>query len=61
MQLYVGTCHVVSAEITVVMAVSTLNLADCAGEIRYLAGEASFRVELFCCTTLHVRVLPGRH
>ena len=27
----------------------------------YLAGEASPRVELFCCTTMHVRILPGRH
>ena len=26
----------------------------------YLAEEARFRVELFCCTTMHVRILPGR-
>ena len=27
----------------------------------YLAEEASSRVELFCCTTMHVRILPGRY
>ena len=27
----------------------------------YLAEEPSSRVELFCCTTMHVRILPGRH
>ena len=27
----------------------------------YLAEEARSRVELFCCTTMHVRILPGRH
>ena len=72
MQLYVGPCHVLSAEITVAMAVPIENSADC--EMRgvthflqvdeilgYLAEEASSRVELFCCTTTHVRILPGRH
>ena len=27
----------------------------------YLAEEASSRVELFCCTTMNFRILPGRH
>ena len=71
MQLYVGPCHVVSTEIAVAMAVPSENPADCEvrGVIRflqadeilgYLAEEASSRVELFCCTTMHVRILPGR-
>ena len=25
----------------------------------YLAEEASYRVELFCCTTMHIRIPPG--
>ena len=64
MQLYVGSCHVVSAEIAVAMAVPIGNPADC--EVRgvisflqpdeilgYLAEEVSSRVELFCrqCTS----------
>ena len=62
----------VSAEIAVAMAVPIENPADC--EMRgvicflqadeflgYLAEKASSRVELFCCTTMHVRTLPGRH
>ena len=72
MQLYVGPFHVVSAVLAMVMAVPIENPADCevrgvirfppADEIlRYLAEEASSRVELFCCTTMHVRILPGRH
>ena len=72
MQLYVGPCHGVSAEITVAMAVPIGNSDDCEvrGVIRflqadeilgYLVGETSSRVELFCCTTMHVRILPGRH
>ena len=71
MQLYVGPCHVVSAEIAVAMAVPIENSADCevrsvirflqADEILgYLAEETSFRRELFCCTTIHIRILPGR-
>ena len=70
--LYVGPCHVVSAETTVAMAVLIENLADyeVRGAIRflqtdeilgYLAEEARSRVELFCCMTIHVRILPGRH
>ena len=66
MQLYVGPFHVVSAEIAVAMAVPIRNPADCevrdvirslqADEIlSYLAEEASSRVKLFCCTTMHVR------
>ena len=62
----------VSAEIAVAMAVPLENPADCevrgvirflqADEIlRYLAEEASSRVELFCCTIMHVRILPDRH
>ena len=27
----------------------------------YLAEEASSRMKLFCCTTVHVYILPGRH
>ena len=71
MQLYVRPCHVVSAEIAVAMAVSTEGPAQCEvrGVIRflqadeilgYLAEEEISRVELFCCTTMHVRILPGR-
>ena len=72
MQLYVGPCHVVSAEIAVAMAVQIENPADCevrdvipflqADEILgYLAEETSSRVELFCRTTMHVHILSGRH
>ena len=70
MQLYVGPCYVVCSEIAVAMAVPIENPADC--EVRgvvsflqadetlgYLAEEASSRVELFCCTTMHVRILPA--
>ena len=57
MQLYVGPCHRVTAEIAVAMAVPIENPADCEirGVIRflqadeildYLAEEASSRVEL---------------
>ena len=72
-QLYVGRCHVVNAEIAVVMAVPIENPTDCeiqgvicflqADEILgYLAEEARSRVELlFCCTTMYVRIFPGRH
>ena len=60
----------VSAVIAVVMAVPIENPADNEerGVIRfpeadeilgYLAEEASSRVELFCCMTIHVRILPG--
>ena len=69
MQLYVGPCHVVNAEIPVALAMPIENPADCEvrGVIRflqadeilwYLTEEASSRVELFCCTTMHVRILP---
>ena len=62
----------VSAEIAVAMAVPIENSADCevrgvilflqADEILgYLAEEVSTRVRLFCCTTMHVHILPGRH
>ena len=72
MQLYVGPCHVVRAEIAVAMAVAIENPADweVRGVIRflqtdeilgYLAEETSFRVELFRCMTMHDRILPGRH
>ena len=69
-QLYVGHCRVVSAEIAVAMAVPIENSADCemrvisflqAYEILgYLAEEANSSVELICCTKMHVRLLPGR-
>ena len=66
------TCHVVSAEIAATKAVPIENSADCEvrGVIRflqadeilgYLAEEASSRVELFCCMTMHAHILPGRH
>ena len=72
MQLYVGPYHVVSAEIAVAMAVPIENPTYCevrgvirflqAGEILgYLAEEANSRLELFCCTTMHVHKLPGRN
>ena len=72
MHLYVGPCHMVCVEIAVAMAVPIENPADCEvrGVIRflhaddtsgYLAEEASSRMELFCRTTMHVRILPGRH
>ena len=62
----------VSAEIAVAMAVPIENPADCEvrGVIRflqadeilgYLTQETSSRMELFCCMTIHVRILPGRH
>ena len=71
-QLYVRPCLVISVEIVVAMAVPIENPADCevrdfirflqANEILgYLDEEASSRVELFCCTTMHVRLLPHRH
>ena len=70
MQLYFGPCHVVSAEIAMSMSVPIENPADCEVKNRflqsdeilgYLAEEASSRVELFCCTTMHVRKLSNRH
>ena len=72
MQMYVGPCHLVSAEIAVTMGVPIENPADCevrgftsflqAGDILgYLAEEAIIRLELFCCTTMHIRILPSRH
>ena len=72
MRLYVGSCQVVSEEIAVAISVPIENPAD--SEVRgvisflqadeilgYLAEEASSRVELFCCTTMHVRILPDRY
>ena len=74
MQLYVGSCHVIglSAEVAVAIAVPIENPTDCEvpsvirflqaeGILRYLDEETSSRVELFRCTTVHVRILPGRH
>ena len=69
MQLYIGPCHVVSAEILLNMAVTIDNPAGCevrgitrflqADEIlHYLDEDASSRKELFCCTTMHVCILP---
>ena len=71
-QLCIRPCHVVSAEIAVTMAVLIENPVECEvqGVIRflqadkilgYLAEEASSPVELFCCTTIHIRILPNRH
>ena len=72
MLLYVGPCHVVSSELVVAITVPTENPADCEvrGVIRflqadeildYLAEEESSGVAFFCCTRMHVRMLPGRH
>ena len=72
MQLYVGLCYVASAEIAVAIAVPIENPTDyeVRGVIRflqadeilgYLAKETSSRVELISCTTIFVRLLPGRH
>ena len=46
MQLYVGSCHVVSAEIAVVMAVPIENPADCElrGVIRFLQTDEIIRL-----------------
>ena len=72
MKLHVGPCPKVSAEIAVATAGPIENPADCevwtairflqADQILgYLVNQASFYVELFCCTTMHVRILPDRH
>ena len=72
MQLYFGPCQVVSAQIALTMALPIVNPVDCQvrGVIRFLqadeilgwlAEESSSRVELFYCTTMHVRILSGRH
>ena len=72
MQLCVGPCHVVSAEIGVAMAVLIENPADCEvrGVIRFLKSDeilgyltegASSRVELFCCMIMRVGILSGKH
>ena len=71
MQLYIRPCHVVSAEITVAMAVPIGNPVDCEvggiihflqanGILGYLAEEANSCMELFCCMTMYVHILPGR-
>ena len=68
----VRSCHVVSAEVAVVLAMPIENPAHCEvrGFIRflqademlgYLAEEASSRVELFCCKIMPVRIILGRH
>ena len=65
---YVGPCHVVSSE----MAVAIENSVNCKVQrvihflqvdeiLGYLSEESNSRVELFCCTTMHVHILPGRH
>ena len=70
MKLYVGSSHGVSAERALAMGVLIENLADCEvrgvtrflqadGILVYLAEWASSRVELFCCTTIHVRIMSG--
>ena len=62
----------VSADIAVATVVLIENSADSkvqdvvsflqADEILgYLAKEATSHMELFCCTTMHVHILPGRH
>ena len=68
MQLYVGSCHMVNAEIAVpneTPADSEVRGVICflqADEILgYLAEDASSRVELLCCTTMHVHILPSRY
>ena len=73
MQLNVGPCHLVSAEIAMAMSVPIENPAH--SEVRGIMirfysdlwnlrlsyRRASYRVGLFYCTTMHVRILPGRH
>ena len=70
--VFVGPYHVVSADIAEVMAVPIENPAYCEvrGVISFLQAdeilvslddEARSRVELFCYTTMHVRILRGRH
>ena len=72
MQLYVGYCYVLSAEIAVAMAVPIENPTGC--EVRavirflqadeflgYVTEKASSRVGFICYTTMRVRILPGRH
>ena len=65
----VRPCHVISCGIGHVDWESRRLVCEVRGVIRflqddeilgYLAEEASSRVELFCCTTMHVRILPGR-
>ena len=71
MQLYVGPlshgkcrdscCHGVPIENPVECEVQGIVSFLQADKILvYLAEEESSRVELFCCTTMHVRILPGR-
>ena len=54
------------------MAVLIENPADCEVQgvisfpqtneiLGYLVEEAGSHVELFCCTTMHIHILPGRH
>ena len=70
-KLYVGSCHVVSVQIAVAMAVPIENSVDCKvrGVIRflqaddilgYLTEEASSRMKFFCCKTMHDNILPAR-
>ena len=70
--LKIASCNCTSdLEIAVAMALSIEKSADTevwgvsflqADEILgYLAEEAISRVELFCCATVHVHILPGRH
>ena len=73
MQLYVGPCHMVSAEVAVAMVcrlripptvrceVLIVFFLQADEVLGYLIEKASSRVELFCCTTMHVRMLSGRH
>ena len=65
MQLYVRPCHMVSAEIAVAMAVPIENPVQCEvrGIIRFLQADkilVYLAEEVFCCTTMHVLILPGR-
>ena len=68
MQLYVGPYHMVRAEIAVPIdntAVSEvrgiISFLQADEILGYLAEEASSGVALFYYTTIHVRILPGRH
>ena len=63
MQLYVGYYHVVNAEIAVADSevLSAIRFLQADEILGYVAEEAGSRVQLYCCTTMHVCILPGRH
>ena len=68
MQLYIGSCHVVLAEIAVTTVEkpadyevrSVIRFLQADEILGYLPEETSCRVEFFCCTEMYDRILPGR-